>query len=168
MLTCRSIPPELWEQARERLIYFFSRRHAADNAEDLAQETLAVVLSRDDYVFEKREDFLKVCIGFARFVLKQHYRRSSKETEPFDEGTPARVARVRGLSGPEIGLFVEDVQRIASSEFPEQRALLDPDEPDGLTGATASGSKENANRLRVQLHRLRKKLGRLTGWTDEV
>ena len=112
MLTCRDIPAEDWEKARERLVFYFSRGHGADNARDLAQETLAAVLQRDDYRFETREDFLPVCLGFARRISLSGFRKAIRYSGgPVDDDLPGHAsesavggpARNPPGSGPEKG-----------------------------------------------------------------
>src|SRR5260370_399388 len=78
MINCRSVPPKTWEYARQALVFYFTRRHGLSDAEDLAQETLATILSREDYHFEKEEDFLKVCYGFAGHILQTARRGAAK------------------------------------------------------------------------------------------
>ena len=91
MANCRSIPPAAWEHAREALIFYFSRRHGLTDAEDLAQDTLATLWSRDDDEFEKNDDFLRVCYGFARLVSQKGYRQAQKHAgDELDPATPAR------------------------------------------------------------------------------
>src|SRR5579864_726204 len=90
MANCRSISPEAWAHARESLVFYFSRRHARSDAEDLAQETLLAVWNREDYEFEKEEDFLKVCYGFARRILLEGYRDAHRHAgSEMDPSHPA-------------------------------------------------------------------------------
>ena len=65
MPNCRSIPTEKWVHAHKALVHFFTRK-GVSNPEDMAQETLMTLWSREDYQFEKEDDFLKVCYGFAK------------------------------------------------------------------------------------------------------
>jgi len=53
MINCRSVSPKTWEHARQALVFFFTRRHGLYGAEDLAHETLAAILGREDYRFEQ-------------------------------------------------------------------------------------------------------------------
>jgi DNA-directed RNA polymerase specialized sigma24 family protein len=159
MLNCRSIPPEKWLHARKALVYFFSRR-GASNPEDLAQETLMTVWSRDDYQFEQEDDFLKVCYGFAKNILLEGYRVSRKQAA---EGTILSVeshARgIQGLEGNEARVFLEEVCRRADAELREEewaaiQAAVDRDQQD----------QPVEGKQRVRLYRARKKLAKLTGW----
>jgi DNA-directed RNA polymerase specialized sigma24 family protein len=159
MLNCRSIPPEKWVHARKALVYFFSRR-GASNAEDLAQETLMTVWSREDYQFEKEDDFLKVCYGFARNILFDDYRGSRKHaTEAPVLSVESRVRGIQGLEGSEARVFLEEVCRRADSELQEEEwaaieAAVDRDQQD----------QPVEGKQRVRLYRARKKLAKLTGW----
>ena len=89
-LNCRAIPETAWEHARRMLVFYFSRRHQGMDAEDLAQETLARLWSRDDYGFDREEDFLRVCYGFARLILQKGYREARKHAaEALNTSLPA-------------------------------------------------------------------------------
>lgn len=159
MLNCRSIPPEKWDHARKALVYFFSRRGSL-NPEDMAQETLAAVLAREDYQFEKEEDFLKVCYGFARKVLLEGYRVSRKHAaEELGLSVESPVQGIQGLKGSEVNVFLKEVCRRADAELQEEeweaiQAAVDRDRQD----QPAKGKQ------RVRLHRARKKLAKLIGW----
>ena len=159
MLNCRSIPHETWVQAHKALIFFFSRR-GASNPEDLAQETLMTVWSRVDYQFEKEDDFLKVCYGFAKKILLEGYRVSRKHAA--EDSVPAvksPVKGIQGLEGNEVSVFLEQVCRRAKAELQEEewaaiQAAIDRDSQD----------QPVEGKHRVRLHRARKKLSKLTGW----
>ena len=159
MPNCRSIPPETWVQASKALFYFF-RRKCVSNPEDLAQETLMTVWSREDYQFEKEDDFLKVCYGFARKILQEGYRVSRKHAaEELDPSVEARVRGIQGLEGNEVNVFLEEVCRRADAELQEEewaaiRDAIDRDRQDHPV----------EGKQRVRLYRARKKLAKLTGW----
>lgn len=168
MLTCRTIPPAQWEHARRVLVFYFSRRHLRANAEDLAQDTLAALLHRDDFEFEREEDFLRVCHAFARLVIKAGYRREFKHaaTELDDHLAAAPERNAFGLSATEMAVFLQEVLKAGKSELSQrdweiiQRNAVPEDPEKG-----AAVSEREANRNRVRLHRARKKLAQLTGWT---
>src|SRR5271155_5638324 len=137
MPNCRSLPPSAWEQARKALVFYFSRRHGLSNAEDLAQETLAALWSRADYEFDKEEDFLRVCYGFANRISQQGYRTTKRHaTSELDldlAATPGN--RPHGLSGAEMNVMLEEVLEIGSRMQRKdwdliQKAAL-PDRPAG-------------------------------------
>ena len=159
MLNSRSIPHESWVHASKVLIYFFSRR-GASNPEDLAQETLMTVWSREDYEFEKEDDFLKVCYGFAKNILLEGYRVSRKHAA--EDSVLAAESRVRGIQGledNEVSVFLEEVCRHADTELREEewaaiQAAIDRDRQD----------QPVEGKQRVRLYRARKKLAKLTGW----
>jgi DNA-directed RNA polymerase specialized sigma24 family protein len=159
MLNCRSIPPEKWVHARKALIFFFSRR-GASNPEDLAQETLMTVWSREDYQFENEDDFLKVCYGFAKNILLEGYRLSRKHAADHSVlPVESRARGIQGLEGNEARVFLEEVCRRADTELQEEdwaaiQAAVDRD----------SQHQPVEGKERVRLHRARKKLAKLTGW----
>src|ERR1700743_619659 len=113
MINSHSIPKELWVHARERLIFFFSRRLGIQNAEDLAQTTLLAVWGRKDFEFEKEEEFLRVCYGFARKILKEVYRdKKNQEWVELDSDLEEKISGVRGLKGAEAAAFLAEVGRL--------------------------------------------------------
>ena len=167
MPNSHSISPETWAHARESIIFFFSRRHGRANAEDLAQETLLAVWKREDYTFEKDEDFLRVCYGFANRILLQGYRQSSKhDGGPLDPGMSAPLDATGGLKGTEIGVFLDEVIQIGKAKLREQDWRI-IEQAAAANGSGAPVQTENANNFRVQLHRVRKKLAVMTGWRQE-
>ena len=141
------------------MIYFFSRR-GASNPEDLAQETLMTVWSREDYQFENEDDFLKVCYGFAKKILLEGYRVSRKHAaEDSVLAVQSRVKGVQGLEGNEVNVFLEEVCRRADAELQEQewaaiQAAIDRHRQD----------KPVEGKQRVRLYRARKRLAKLVGW----
>ena len=161
MPNCRSIPAEKWIHAHKALIYFFTRRGSL-NPEDMAQETLMAVWSREDYQFEKEDDFLKVCYGFARKLLLEGYRVGRKHAaEELDLAVESRVQSIQGLEGSEVSVFLKEVCRRADAELQEEewatiQAAIDRD----------SRNDPVEGKQRVRLYRARKKLAKLTGWRN--
>ncbi len=159
MPNCRSIPDETWVQASKALFYFF-RRKGVPNPEDLAQETLLTVWVREDYQFDKEDDFLKVCYGFARNILQEGYRITRKHAaEELDISVDSRVRRIQGLEGNEVNVFLEEVCQRADAELQEEeraaiQAAVDRDSQD----------QPVEGKQRVRLYRARKKLAKLIGW----
>lgn len=159
MPNSRSIPPETWVHASKALVYFF-RGKGVLNPEDLAQETLMAVWSRKDYEFEKEEDFLKVCYGFAKKILLEGYRVSRKRAaEGSGLEVESRVKRIQGLEANEARVFLKEVCRRADAELHEEeraaiQAAIDRDRHD----------QPIEGKHRVRLYRARKKLAKLTGW----
>ena len=166
MPNCRSIPADAWEHAREALIFFFSRRHGLADAEDLAQEALVTLWSREDYEFEREEDFLRVCYGFARLVSLKGYRDTRKHAgEELDVATTAAPRDSGGLIDAETRILLDQVYKVAGSKLPEKDWQLI--QQAAVSDRAAIGDALNmgdANNVRVRLHRARKKLARLTGW----
>jgi hypothetical protein len=157
MLTCRDIPPEDWAKAQERLVYYFSRGHQAEHSRDLAQETLMVVLQRDDFQFERREDFLPVCLGFARRISQSGYRKEFRYSggPPTDE-LPGRQGE--SAEAVERGILLAEILEKARAELRSEEYNLILDSP------TASDPQEG-NRRRVARHRALRKLARALGLT---
>jgi hypothetical protein len=116
--------------------------------------------SREDFQFEKEEDFLKVCYGFAKNILREGYRVSRKHNA--EDSLPAvksRVKGIQGLEGNEVNLFLEQVCRRADAELQEEEWAA-------IQAATDRDSQDQPveGKHRVRLHRARKKLAKLTGW----
>lgn len=167
MLNSRCIRPDMWEHARQSLIFFFSRRHGVNQAEDLAQETLMTLWNREDYQFAREEEFLRVCYGFAGRILQQGYRQTQKHAgAELDPAAAEPVSELHGLEGIEIGIFLEEVRRIGKLELQDREWQLIRDAAAAPERGRASEdrSSSEANNERVRLHRARKKLARLTGW----
>jgi hypothetical protein len=165
MLNCRSISPEVWEHARQALIMYFSRRHRFANAEDLAQETLAVIWSRDDFEFNKEDEFLRVCYGFASRISLAGYRAEQKhDAEELDPTSPHPGCDF-GLRCVEARLMLDEVVRVAQAKLRDRDWQLIRQTATGEldTNSRKTDSVE-ANRSRVNLFRARKKLKELTGW----
>lgn len=165
MPNCRSIPPETWAHARQALVFYFTRRHIHASAEDLAQETLLAVWNREDYKFEKEEDFLKICFGFARRILLEGYREAERHKgSVLDESQPAPEHDRSGQRATESRRLLEQVCEIGRSQ------LRDKDWEIIQRAASLDRAKMaqdlklvDANNVRVRLHRARKKLAKLAG-----
>lgn len=159
-INSRSIPPKLWAQARETLVFFF-RRHGRSDAEDLAHETLMAVLSRDDYEFEE-ENFLRVCLGFAHYILKGSYRAAARAASGLESDVAALPGSLGGSANTEARILLDQVTHIAETR-------LDASEWDMIFRAAMGtdsnfDSQANSGYSRVRLHRARKKLARFAGW----
>jgi DNA-directed RNA polymerase specialized sigma24 family protein len=159
MPNCRSITSERWVHAHKALVYFFTRRDAL-NPEDMAQETLMTLWSREDYQFESEDDFLKVCYGFAKKILLEGYRVSRKHAaEELDPSVESPLQGVQGLEGSEVSVFLEEVCRRADAE-------LQQEEWAAIQAAIHRDNQDQPvdTKQRVRLYRARKKLAKLTGW----
>ena len=166
MANCRSISDEGWAQAREALVFYFSRRHGVHEAEDLAQEALAALLTREDYEFEREEDFLRVCYGFARLISQKGYRQSRKHAgDELSEATPAGSGEHGSPVNTEMRILLGEVVRLARAALPvnEWQLIHQAAVTDRATLANELNLGD-ANNVRVRLHRYRKKLAHLTGW----
>lgn len=159
MPNCRSIPAETWVHASKALFYFF-RGKGVSNPEDLAQETLMTVWSREDYQFEKEDDFLKVCYGFAKKVLLDAYRVNRKHAaEELDLSVESPVQGIQGLKGSEVSVFLEEVCDRANAELQQEESAA-------IQAAIEREREDHPveGKQRVRLYRARKKLAKLTGW----
>jgi hypothetical protein len=166
MPNCRSIPPEAWARAREALVFYFSRRHGRSNAEDLEQETLATLWSRDDYEFEKEDDFPRVCLGFARRISQEGFREAQRHSpgEPDHEISSPRH-HASGQAAVESRILLEEVCRIGESQLRDRewQLILRAASSAGAP-AVAESHRSDANKFRVYLFRARRKLRQATGW----
>lgn len=169
MIDCRSVSPETWEHARDALVFYFSRRHGLAGAEDLAQETLATILSRKDYLFEKEEDFLKVCYGFAAHILQAARREGLRRARSFADNEPPPFRKeAAGLVDRELTIYVREVLELARSNLGGAEWLLIEETLSMVEGCqTQAKDPAEANRGRVKLHRARRKLARLVGWRKD-
>jgi DNA-directed RNA polymerase specialized sigma24 family protein len=162
VLNCRSIPPETWTHARESLVFYFSRRHVRSDAEDLAQETLLSIWNREDYEFEKEEDFLKVCYGFARRKLQEGYRENRRhEADAADDSLSAPQHAWGSQRATESRMLLKQVCEIGQSQLQKKEWQMIQE------AASATRSQEidteEAGKVRVRLHRARRKLAKLVG-----
>lgn len=163
---CRSISPETWEHARECLVFYFSRRHAHANAEDLAQETLLTIWDREDYEFESEADFLKVCYGFARLISKEGYREAQRQDgEEVDDSLPAPQHQWGSQRATESRMLLAEVWEIGRSQLEEKEWRVIQQAADSNMMTVAEELKlGTAINARVRLHRARKKLAKLVGF----
>src|SRR5215813_13323562 len=123
MPNCRSISPEAWAHARESLIFYFSSRHGRFDAEDLAHETLLAIWNREDYEFEKEEDCLKVCRGFAERVSRQGFRKALRHNAsalPDEALFAAPQQRWGSPRATESALLLTQVLKIGKSQMDEK------------------------------------------------
>lgn len=165
MPNCRSIPPAIWEHARECLVFYFSSRHGRSDAEDLAQETLLCIWNREDYEFEKEEDFLKICYGFARNISQQGYRAAERAAgKELDPELPAPQHDWSSQRAIESRLLLRQVCEIGQAQLrDEEWQVLQQAEDSDRTTIARNLKMGDANNVRVRLHRARRKLAKLTG-----
>ena len=165
MANSRSISPEAWAHARESLVFYFSRRHARADAEDLAQETLLAVWNREDYEFDKEEDFLRVCYGFARHISEEGYRKAHRHAgAPLDDSLAAPQHEWSSAEATEARILLEKVCEIGRSKLLDKdwRMIQQAAELDRASMAKDLNMGD-ANNVRVRLYRARRKLAKLTG-----
>lgn len=162
MPNSRSISPETWAKARQRLVFYFSRRHVRSDAEDLAQETLLTIWRREDYEFEKEEDFLKICYGFADYVSKQNYRKARQQGTAISLEVDAPIAAPQHHAGSqratESGILLTETIKVGKTRLEENEWKTI------MQAALALDGRKPANgNVRVRRHRVRKKLAALLG-----
>lgn len=169
MPNCRSIPPAVWEHAHDALVFYFSRRHGISNAEDLAQDTLAAVLTREDFEFEKEEQFLRVCYGFASRISRSGYRLARKHAAGVldDPNFRQRASSRLALNPAEMAVLLDEVLRIAKSQLTEREWNLIQQTAGDQEAISELPNAAGVNNVRVRLHRARRKLAKLTGWSKE-
>jgi len=163
---CRSISPETWEHARECLVFYFSRRHARADAEDLAQETLLSIWDREDYEFESEDAFLKVCYGFARLKSKEGYRENKRlEDETIDDSLAAPKHSWGSQRATESRMLLEQVWKIGQLKLRERdwQVIQQASDLDCLR-MDDNTNIGNASKARVRLHRARRRLAKLVGF----
>ena len=166
MPNCRSISPEIWEHARECLVFYFSRRHARSNAEDLAQETLLTIWNREDYEFESEDAFLKVCYGFARLISKEGLRENKRhDGEGVDEFLAAPQHGWGSQRATESRMLLAQVWKIGQSKLREQEwKLIKQASNSDCENLDDEVNVRNSGKARVRLYRARRKLAKLVGF----
>src|ERR1035438_6106610 len=116
MLNCRSIPHDRWEQARAALKFYFLQRAFVDDVEDLVQETLKVLWAREDFEFDREEDFPLVCFGFARLVLMNGWRQRRKhDAEELNVSMASPSTVIHGWQAIESAVYLAEVERIGAA-----------------------------------------------------
>ncbi len=165
MPNCRDIPPEAWGAAHQALLFYFSRRFLVSNAEDLAQQTLLAVWSRPDFSFTRHEDFQKVCYGFAANVLTAERRKHAKGIHAPLNPNMAGPSNISGPQATEDLVFLREVIEKAPTKLTEEEwKLIGLAAEATLADAPYRFAASTANKLRVRLHRVRKKLALKMGW----
>ena len=146
-------------------MFYFSRRERVGNAEDLAQETLLAFWRREDFQFDKEEDFLRVCYGFANLILQHDYRRQKRRTEPISPEQAAGHSAARRFEPAELRILLDEILRIGRSELREEDwKLIETAVSTNPSQMPEAVDSRAANRIRVRLSRARSHLMRVTGW----
>lgn|SRR5258708_25234863 len=165
MPSVRNIREEAWIQMAQALRLYFSVRGEARDADDLVQRTFTTMLERDDYEFAQIENFRPVCYGFASKILQSHRREKARLPAPFPDDVTDTQERFDSARASEDRLFLWEVQRIAKEELSEDDWALVIKGAHAILDDVAYGFlPEEATRLRVRLHRLRKMLAKNLGW----
>jgi hypothetical protein len=161
VLNYRSISPAQWEAARQSLVFFFKYK-GMSNSEDLAHDALLAILRREDYEFESVEDFPKVCIGFARNILKDARRNAGHQEGSLEHLVLAILhSESQGLVGAELGVYLHELLRIGKEQLSQSDWTAIEQ---GIDGTDAHA---NSVRDRVRRSRARKKLANLVEWRNE-
>ncbi len=151
MVTCRSISPATWEQARKALVFYFQRRVGFARAEDLAHDTLAAFWLREDFQFQEEGDFLRVCYGFAENILKAALRKDKSHLQDELQESSTRESNAFGLNSVEMRICLDKLLEAA------QDGLLQKDweliENYVTLNLSGDGRSQSSNRYRVALHR---------------
>lgn len=154
----------MWVHAERVLVFYFSRRHGATNACDLAHDTIAALLG-SDYEFSEEKDFLRVCYGFAAMISLAEYRKQGRQGVSLtgfeiDAPDPRSTA---GLNSIETDILIDQVKKIAETGLRHEDWQLI------WKSLNASGREElaedlglgNAGNARVRLFRAYAKLRKL-------
>jgi DNA-directed RNA polymerase specialized sigma24 family protein len=148
------------------LKFYFSRRYGAHNAEDLAQDTMLAVLTRDDFQFDKEQDFLRVCYAFAKRTGKARLRGERKHAA-IDIADVAPVLSAGPPNAIENGIFLREVLEAGAQCLNARQldAVVKAAEAEADRGDlhTKFGFPD-ANSFRVFLHRTRRKLAEKVGY----
>jgi DNA-directed RNA polymerase specialized sigma24 family protein len=164
---CREIPEKMWQEAREALVFYFSRRFGFDRAEDLAQETLLRVFGRPDYMFKEIGDFPKICIGFARYVAYEQRREAAKWVTVDWESELSNPAQYGpGPEVPENIILLRETLEAGQLMLNDQERHLIANALERDPGDGANKPVESKNRVR--LSRARRKLSVYIGWKKDV
>lgn len=163
MVNCRSISAATWKQASDALVFYFRQRVGLGRAEDLAQDTLAAFLRREDFEFEKEEDFLRVCYAFAGLILKAA-RRQDKELLAAELKDPMLCTERNafGLNEIEMRLYMDEVLAAARAGLLEREwRSIESRARFEVYGDVVPGDSTEKNRRRVEFHRSKGKLAKL-------
>ncbi len=169
-MTCRDVSQKSWEQARAALIFYFQKRVGFQKAEDLAQQTIERILTKEEFTFEQESDFLRVCLGFAAKIRFEEYRKETKRQERSLEDCPAATGlQTQTREKPEIRIYLEEVLRIAKKNLRNKDwSFLEEEMELFASHSTETLNAAEQNRLRVRRHRLREKLQKLLNWKPTV
>jgi RNA polymerase sigma factor (sigma-70 family) len=146
------------ELLRSKLIFYF-QHHLMTDAEDLAQEVLLRIESKQLTHIESYEDLVRFSFGFARHVASESRRRASRfEALPENPDRDGRTA-AKDRSAEESLIIAEreNLARVClQSLAPDDRDLLVSWYLDDNTVHKECAQRLNmtANALRIRIHRL--------------
>ena len=162
-MTGGAIPEELWNHAIKSLTRFFGSKGCGDRVGDLVQDTLTRISGRPDYEFEKEEDFLRLCHGFARMILYEDRRRwnRNRSVVEYDDSALYGGASPKSLRGVERQLHNRKLLDLLKPCLKDEdwKMLEDSLEMDRETQARNLGVS-NANAMGVRIFRALEKVRR--------
>ncbi|MDQ3802630.1 MAG: hypothetical protein M3416_02085 [Acidobacteriota bacterium] len=148
-----------YEASRKKLIGFFSMRGISDpaNAADETFDRAALQIRAGKNV----PDVEKYCLGIARYIAKERWRREQKESLSFrtfikslDEGSAEEVERIQHVLKPCFERLSEEEQKLlrAYCQVPGGRPRAEH------RRQLAEAMKMTVTALRIRVTRLRKRL----------
>lgn len=149
----------LWTKAHPIVAaYFRSSLRDFHRAEDLLQETAAVVAEKFT-TFDASRPFTSWVLGIARNKLLHHMRTHSNDKHVFDDTTIGKIAAAYAEMEPEISSMQSALEACVERVQGRSRKLIEMRYVRELTPAKiAALTGMNANAVAVMLHRVRRAL----------
>lgn len=157
------LPDYDWELAREKLVFYFSRRGLM-NAEDLAQETLTRLVKwlREGNQIAGKDGFMKTVFGFARNVRLEGVKEGARTAEELPEDLPSPTNTTWGLNAQELKRLLQQVLNALPERDRDLILAAEEVSPDQL----AEQMSTRIETLRVWIHRAREKARQM--WADQI
>jgi hypothetical protein len=124
---------------------------------------MLAVLTREDFQFEKEEDFLRVCYAFARRTGQAGHRRERKHAA----SDIAEVAAVLAAGAPnetENEIFLKEVLQLGEQQLTERQWQAVTRAASDRTDLHKELGFSDANAFRVFLFRARRRLAEISGY----
>lgn len=149
----------LWTKAHPIVAaYFRSSLRDFHRAEDLLQETAAVVAEKFT-AYDSSRPFTTWVLGIARNKLLHHLRTHSNDKHVFDDQTIGKIATAYSELEAEFGVMQAALEGCIERVQGRSRKLLEMRYVRELTpGKIAMLTGMNANAVGVMLHRVRRSL----------
>lgn len=149
----------LWTKAHPIVAaYFRSSLRDFHRAEDLLQETAAVVAEKFT-TFDSSRPFTTWVLGIARNKLLHHMRTQSNDKHVFDDTMIGKIAAAYAEMEPEISSMQSALETCVERVQGRSRKLIEMRYVRELTPAKiAALTGMNANAVAVMLHRVRRAL----------